>query len=403
MPQQRIISAAFPFRIPRSALRILIFAFTPIAFAQTSPPDPAQQLQTDYDNLMIELAAPVVVLDLGPESAAAAAGIRPGDIITHYDNKVVEHETDLADAEAEMIKQRDADAADPNHDPQQDLIMDTRIPLVVRRGAEAVTIKLPRKGLEVSVVAVEAGVPGPRNEPGTMREGLRFDWDRVPLSDAPAGAAVGQSIHLKLRDDTRIVAEQTTGVTHRGAVWTLTQTTTPPHEPEHVTQTVTVTFRTGDGAHENPFTLGHVDVDAGDQTASVDKTGRVISGTQVTAGVAATDGTVLKPATSAAIGPLGSTSLAIPGCCLPVVAAAIAKQPGEVVQFGLVSEVDFKTRLGYALAARGKGPIKGASDAADVGWLVEVTHFGHTTMAFWFDDAGSLKRADFGNGLVGEP
>ncbi len=172
MATRHFISPALAMILASSALS----AATPAPTAD----DPVADINAQYDTLLTVLKNPsvtgVLVTELLPESAAAAAGLRAGDIITEYYGEKI---SDLATLRVQV-----ADAVAARLQLQEESPLNLRGRRITRGPGgiishEDIVIRLPRQPLGIRAVEVTAGVAGPSNPPPDRRGTVKLDWAAV--------------------------------------------------------------------------------------------------------------------------------------------------------------------------------------------------------------------------------
>ncbi len=378
--------------------------------------DPAADLENQYQTVLSVLNRPsvsgVLVTEVQPESAAAAAGVRGGDIITNYYGVKISDLRTLREQVAEAVARRLEENSG------------THLLLRARRGAEDITLQMPREPLGIRAVEVEAGVPGPRNPPSNARGTLNLDWNQV----LQVLAADNGAIHLRIaerqpRDDAAQSANpadswlgwERYAVSRDGADGLSAKLNIHHVDPTAADGKVieelafTFTLRLGDFTTTPAFLLN---------SASARYPATEGDTVNVTATRA---GELLN--IDAAIVPRGMTRAAPPPparapgepaagdhhayatpltaliqAAVPLVAAAMPHDAQGVMALHLLSVRDFIPRPGYVLASRGQQPLPAFPSAATApadataaaAWRVDLLHCGTVIESYWFSDQRRL-------------
>jgi len=339
-----------------------------------------EELETRYQQVLAVVKNPAapgaLVLETAPESAGRAAGLWPGDIITRYDDRAIEGDQELRAAIADAIAPQ----------AEQLYVIDVRVPVLVRRGPQAVALRVPKGPLGLTIITVAAGVAGPRNPPATPREKLRLEWDR-------------------LHQNPRRIAE----------MWTLLEWHQKPYamecsilalHPEAAELTVNTTELDGHAARcRIEFVPGDNQLAPALATTALSYRG-ALAVTAVRRG-RTVRGTISPAGEAPAAVEFPTTPDAVPAYATATLAAALPHETGLVLPLAQLSELDLQTRLGYCLCTRSAATVTRDSGntagtpaaTSPATWCVQLLHFGRPEITYWFNDQRALLHADLGMGL----
>jgi hypothetical protein len=384
--------------------------------------DPPADLEAQHQAALAALKSPPVsgllIIDVQPESAAASAGMRGGDILTEYHGTRVTTLQGLSQLVADAVARDLEDAA-----VGKDLLAR------VRRGDRELFLVVPRDILGLRAVEVRSGVPGPRNPPPNPRGSLAFDWkpvlEQLRADNATGPAAFRTFDHADSSPDAGpagvLPTEEWTGwelcTLQTEADDTLVGTveryhlvgtaTTAASQPAPVTERSTFKFklRLGDNKTVPAFVLEEVQaryaVPKAFGNAQI-----VASATRRGETLLATIGTV----TGDNVLPPGAGDRhenpaplsAIPQAALPWVAAALPQSKGDALGLYLLSVRDLLPRPGYVLVTCGKQPLPvdpatgpttapaTTRAAAPSAWRVDLMLCGVVIESYWFNDQRRL-------------
>jgi hypothetical protein len=357
----------------------------------------------------------VVVTEILPDSAAGAAGLRGGDVITSYFGTRINDLKTLREQVADAVADRLL-----NQDP-------SRVLLRARRqrpnGAEEdISIQLPREPLGIRGVEVEAGVPGPRNPPASPRGKLHFAWPALVETLRADPRVVLRTISQVDAAETRPAKERAAATDNE--VWLGWQhyAFTPAADGEALSGTLEInrvddskagagavnideklTFqfqlRIGDGQQSPPFVLESLEATYPARALSAGRGDQpIIKAT------AARAGEMLRTAIVGTGGAPENREYRMPldgivQQAIPLVAGGLPQESGAVLGLHLVSVRDFVPRPGYVLATRGKQPLPENGAAAtppafakppESAWKVDLLHCGMVIESYWFSDQRRL-------------
>ena len=363
--------------------------------ASTAPAaSPSDSLEARYAPLLHALKSPsatgVLITELQPFSSAAAAGLRIGDIVTFYNGHRVETETGLqeavADAAAESVRKSTAEAVAAGGP------LVARVVVQVRRGVdrgEIVSVEVATGGMGITLREVAAGVAVRSNPPATEREKLVLEWAKVPAA-SDDGA---REEWFRLYDGFECTGFERRSLRHQGERWTVATTTWMVADGKVVEeQQSAVECTAGDNQTSPPVQIDTLRWHGYGQTVQAQRKGLVVRGT-------ITSGAEKSPRIDAI--ERETTLGALPGWALEAVAAALPHKEDLVLPVALVSELDLRTRPGYALVTGGKQSVTVRSQEFRL-WCVQVLHWGLPEMKLWFDDERRLVLAEYGNGQRAE-
>lgn len=382
--------AVVPMTAPGDAPAAVPTALPP---AQTS-----EELTERYQQVVAAMKRPpvsgVLIAEFGPNSAALAAGCRPGDIITGYAERDITTEASLRQAVAASVAEARLDA----HAAPRVRLQVRRLTVSQPRG-EMQTLFVARGPLGITGLETEAGVPLGLNPAGTPRGDFVMEWGAVPTLEPPTGKMMGQELWTRLYQGSEWVGFERTRVDKAGGTWTLAVTSWQvDHQRVVGQQTAVIGFTASDNRQAPGFGLEVADLEdtVTGTRATIEKKGATIRGSiDPLPGSAGRHENVARP--TAVIGQSSGIGV-IPVYALPVAAAALPQRADIVAPFAQLSEADWQTRLGYAFKTLGKVSVSGAGEL----WAVQVLHMGRAEMTFYFSDQRELVRAELGAGLVAQ-
>jgi len=410
--------------------------------------DPAQDLENQYQQVVSVLKKPplsgVVVTEVPPESPAAAAGLRGGDIILEYYGTKITSLKVLSEQVALAIGQR------LENNQAGKLVL-----MKVRRDGDERVIGLPRELLNIRAVEVEVGAAGPRNPPPNQRGALALDWkdvlatlraDGTPPDAIPGGAtdlsrdAVPAAFRMMLHADAVIDTTQPSKLRlyadEEWAGWQICRVTGKGEdvlegkvEMFHImpfwkteddkvpTEHSTFTFRLRLGDYKTaPAFVLEAATSRTAAPAGQENMQYVIEGTrlgeklQTNSGLSTVEGQLGDGGRRPEKHENGAPLSAAPQWALPWIAAALPQEDGDALGLYLLSTRDMLPRPGYVLATRGRvalpvdplgadaapatasGPVTTTSKAASeaLPWRVDVMHTGVVVESYWFTDQRRL-------------
>ena len=351
--------------------------------AATAPA--AEDVACRYTPLLAAMKNPgvtgILITELQPLSAAEAAGLRVGDIITRYDGKPVETEEALKTAVAEAV------AASANK------VVASPVVVQVRRGGATVSRPIAAGGLGAATREVAAGVAAKGNPPGTDRGGFALEWAKVPVGDADTAAWTRQYEGDEFAGFERRV------VTCEGMRWTVAVTSWIVDGGKVIEeQTSTVEFTAGDDKLTPAVQVAGLSWRGYGQEVKAERKGLIVGGTITTETEKIKQIERVEQATV-----LG----AMPGSAIETVAAALPQVEGGgggggggvVLPVALISEIDLRTRLGYALVTLGRKKVTVGGVERQL-WGVRLLHWGREEMKLWLMTGGCLWRGNLRMGGV---
>ncbi len=386
--------------------------------ARGAATDPADDIEAQYESAVAALKKPavggVLVTEVGPESAAAAAGLRGGDIITEYYGTRITTLQTLREQIAEAVARRLDDPASGN-----------RVLARVRRGTDEKLLQVPREALDIRAVEVEANVAGPRNPPPNSRGTLTLNWGQAAEAlqhDGKAGTvfrsfertqrAGGAANEEWIGWQTCVIAiaadeESLTGTVQWHRITQIPDDLKVGQVPPNEQTTVTFHLALGDYKSLPAFVLDEVTAHyPGEQGSTITATGKRL-GERLQASITV-NAAAPSPHENAA--PLN----AIPQPALPWVAAALPHEKDAALGVNLLSLRDLQSRPGYVLVARGLDAMPAdpaevpatapttvaatipastapaAAAEASRAWRVDLVHLGVVIESYWFSEQRSL-------------
>ena len=354
-------------------------AVNPVAPADDAyaPAKTAAELEARYTAILVALKNPpatgILIAELGPYSAGARAGLRPGDVVTEYDGTKLDNRADAN--RAEMLRVAVAKAIGESERPWAN----PQVALIVKRAGKTVVINADRQPLGLRALAVEAGVGLPPNPPATSRGSFALEWTpsggwyHVGDVTGPDGAEQ-QEFAVVRQVATLTVATRV--INAGGKIVADAQAATIRMNVSDRTTTYGVTL--------DQFTYR-------DELADVSamcKAG-MVKGTIVRR---LTD---IKQQLERPTLPEAICSLAVPS-----LAAALPQKENIVLPLAVIDELDLQTRMGYALETRGKATMTIASEARD-GFSVRLWHFGQVEATYFFSPQRELIFAEYEAGVGG--
>jgi hypothetical protein len=342
-------------------------------------------------------ATGVLITEVAPESAAASAGLRGGDIIVGYRGLPIATLAQLRTAVANAIAEgltSEGTIMDPTSASRL-VVIDVRRPGT----PEPVELQIGREPLGIRALEVVAQVAVEGNPPPSLRGHVKMAWENVIANESGDDAAIGGTAWFWTQEadgpkvnwqrrTLRVVGDHEIECRLEvfpddGAV----DPNTPPGQPA---EDVSFTLRGGDYDHAPAFVLLSVRRhDAGDVERIAERLGPNLK----VAGL--TNPAPLDSAVSAAT---------------PYIAAAMPHEAGAVLALHLTSVRDFIARPGYVLITRGMQPFlsaqtqpatqpaQHAQSATVSGWRVDLQHCGVVVESYWFNERRDLLRQQTGGG-----
>jgi hypothetical protein len=389
--------------------------------------DPSVEIQQQYERVLQTLRRPaitgVLITEILPDSAAGAAGLRGGDIITQFDGEPVDGLAVLRERLAAAMAERIEEG--------------TTTPLVVRARrthaegkSQEISAFVRREPLGIRAVEVQAGAEGPRNPPPSLRGKIKLNWEGV-LDTLRADNGV-----FALRTQERSAgldanpsnaasrpAEESAGAWLGWQRYRITSDAPdrlsasielaridPAVADVQLLEQATFTFRLrlGDYYTAPAFLLEsaastYTGPDGATVHAEASRLGETLRAQTEQRAAGAT--AQLPPSAPVRITPpplAPLTALVQPAA--PLVAAAMPHEAGAVLAVHLVSVRDFLARPGYVLATRGREPLPFATEGTAAeretgsGWRVDLLHFGVAVESYWFSDSCRLLCVQSGLG-----
>jgi hypothetical protein len=353
---------------------------TPITVAASD----ANPVVDGYENLLRLLGNPpasgALVVQLNPNSTAAAMGVAMGDIIVAYNQMQITQEEQLREAIAEVY-------ANARTQEAQD-VLDRRLPLVVVRNGQRITLSVPPRPLGISLLTVKEHVQQRAITPPSPRETWKMAWDKLPLA-----ITTGQVIPR----------DQIIDYTFQGA----------PAEREHQRLYrkgegyVLEVFITEPGRQPNLPTTPQLLMEFTARNPDKDGPALVVNTITTPTMQVIRKGNTLRtfklsndpqtPPTPVAT--LPTVMGAIPSYLISQVAAALPQEQGVVMPVAQISEHDFQTRLGFALATDGEAALP---DGKSKGYRVRLVEYQRTVTTFWFNAQRELIFVQHADGLIGK-
>jgi hypothetical protein len=416
-------------QLPGALLALTLLAGTACA------EDPAADLEAQHQAAVAILNRPPVsgllIAEVLPESVAAVAGMRGGDVLTEYHGTRVTTVQGLTELVADAVARRLQGAA-----VGQDILAR------VRRADRELILVLPRDVLGLRAVEVRAGVPGPRNPPPNARGTLALDWQALAKTLHSNAVEGPEAFRIFERRDPQPGAAPSPGAvsmaTEEWSGWELC-TVQPEGEdalvgsieryhlvaaaapattrPEPVTECSTVTFRLRLGDYKTlpAFVLEEMTarypVPTGPEGSKT-----VVGATRRGETLQVTIGTVKgdEARTPDHGGPHENAAplSAIPQAALPWVAAALPHTRGDALGLYLLSIRGLLPLPGYVLATRGRQPLPSdpaalvspetepqsapaiavapTTGAPAAAWRVDLMLCGVVLESYWFSDQRRL-------------
>lgn len=340
------------------------------------PAKTADEIESRYLQILTVMKNPpatgLLVAELGPYSAGANAGIRPGDVLVEY-----------LGVRLDKPKEKDRTALLRNTvtraiDEQARKDINPMATLIVLRNGKNIVLAAERMPLGIFTIPVEKGAELPLNPAESERGSFTTEWaesDTWLRVGEAAGAASAERHTLSLQEKT---------LTFSLSASAMTKPETPVEEIQRAAFSFTITDR----ATLPAMTLqrfSYVD-ESIDVTAT--RRGGVIRG-KIDRKLAHVTENVERP----------TLSEAIPTLAVPHIAGALPQEKGIVIHFATISELDLQTRPGYALETRGK--VKTTIDEKEIeAFAVRLWHLGQPEAEFYFDDKRRLLSARYEAGGV---
>jgi len=371
------------------------------ALRAADPAPPVSDIEAQYQTAVHIMNKPplngVLVTEVGPDSSAAAAGLRAGDIITEfYGTKITSIQT-LRDRVADAVSRRlDKSEAGPN------------VLMHIVRGNEEKNLLVIRSPLDIRAITIQANVPAPRNPPPNLRGTLALDWPAVAAALAKDDQVAFRTFERTEFENTdpneewigwQVCKVTSTPETISGKVqWhRITNLTTDAKGNATVkTEETSVSFRVSLGDYKTTpaFILEEVTANyPGDFDSTITATGKRI-GERLEVGIVATEPGVPAPATTPHenAAPLNT----IPQPAIPYVAAAMPHEKDAFLGLYLLSLRDLQSRPGYVIVTRGRDAVPASPDVVPPAakpapaWRVDLVHMGVTIESYWFSDDRQL-------------
>ncbi len=365
-------------------------------------PSAAADVEAQYAAVLAAMKSPpvtgVLITEVGPDSAAAAAGLRGGDIIVGYRGLPIGTLAQLRKAVADAI----AEALTSTGGALEPGTPSRSVVIAVRRAGSASPIEMPIRreplGIRAIEVVAQVGVAG--NPPPSLRGHVKMAWDELMANQSGEDASVGGSAFFWTeqadgpkvnwqRRSLRVAGENE--IECRLEVFPDDAMGGVDNAPAGAAaEDITFKLRGGDYDHAPAFVLLSVERhDAGQPDRTAERLGPN-----------------LKIAGETQPAPLDSVISA----AVPYIAAAMPHEDGDVLALHLTSVHDFIARPGYVLITRGRQnfaretagtqPATATRPAGTLssGWRVDLQHCGVVVESYWFDDRRSLVREETGGG-----
>jgi hypothetical protein len=347
-------------------------AAEPLAPAKT-----VEELESRYAAVLLAMKNPevtgILVGELGPNSLGAAAGLRPGDILTQYEGVKLDNRADedraemLRDAVGKVLIDGDKPGADP------------KVTLVVRRGGKTMVLRAARGPLGVRAMAVEAGVGLPMNPRASERGSFALAWGEMSGWFKVGGLEGNYGAERQLF-----------GVTGKTATLTVsTRGLGVDGRVEADGQAAGIRM----GISDRKETYG-INIDTISYIDEIESVGARVRGGKVS-GEITRKATGIRQSVERPTVPEAVASLAVPS-----LAAALPKEAGVVMPLAVISETDLQTRLGYALETRGEQPLKMGTEDVKC-YVVRLWHLGQVESTYYFSPKRELIYAETESGLGG--
>ena len=338
-----------------------------------APASTVEELQSRYEGVLGALKSPptsgVLVVELGPESAGGAGGLRPGDVIIEYDGKRLDRPAEK-DRLAVLRAAATATAEEKLNPRSNPMTL-----LTVFRNGRSVGLQVERGALGVGAVGVEKGQAKPGNPPESPRGSFAMTW---------AGAA--GSFHVGDGDEIYGAEHRTLTVSGADAALTIDARSAGPKSQElhHAMITYTATDR------RESFAFALEALDYRDELTDIhaERRGKTIKATNRRR-ISGVQQTMERPVLPEAV----------PALAVPELAAALPQEAGIVLPLAQISEVDLQTRPGYALETLGKTKVSlFGQDTPAFG--VRLWHFGQAAGTFYFAPDRTLLKAVYDSGVT---
>jgi hypothetical protein len=391
--------------------------------------DPVSELEVQHEAAVAALKSPpttgLLITEVPPESAAAAAGMRGGDILTEFQGTRVTTLQGLTELVAEAVARRLEKAA-----------LSEKVTARVHREGRDLTLLVPRDVLGIRAVEVRAGVPGPRNPPPNPRGALALDWKavlqtlRAEAADGPAAFRLFERTDLRIggapsgRAAASAVEEWTgwqlctikpegedvlTGTIERHQIVSVDAPADTQPAPATERSAFTFRLRLGDFKALPAFVLEETsarypvptDLENSQVVTSAARRGDILL-----AQIGTATGDQAPPSGAGERREVSAPLSAIPQAALPWVAAALPHTQGDALGLYLLSPRDLLPRPGYVLVTSGKQPLPpdpafvdppatapasvAATAAAPTCWRVDLMLCGVVIESYWFSDQRRL-------------
>lgn len=346
----------------------------PVAIAATSANSPGlSPIQRANERVLSVLRQPsasglaIISLELPPR--LLAAGLRPGDIISHADGSPVRTKHDLRHLTSVVKK-----------------IGEKKIPILVARGEKLIHLHIAPQPLHVAVVPVVAGTAAPLGPLATPPGQYRWHWNQVPTLQPVRGRVLGHNSWYLLLRHGEVTGALHLTISRHNTHWLLHWNCQAIRHTGLTPARWTIHFTTANGPFAVPLRLKTLiwrekrrSVRAIPEGNTLALTVRTLNRTQL-------------------VNLATTRQMLVPMPAIALLAAALPHRTGVVASLAELSASSLATRLNCSLRSMGQGHLR--MDGVTVkGWRVDLLRFATVQETFFFASDGTLLAINGPHGI----